>query len=108
MSRTILVTGAGGYLGAAIVHALLDDGDDRVVAWQHAHVAEAHPEGGGRVEVAVRTWRTNLEHLTPGRRATGRQPARRQPDPTVQPIHRTEGDVPAGERKRPEGQRPYG
>jgi nucleoside-diphosphate-sugar epimerase len=53
MSRTILVTGAGGYLGAAIVQALLDDGDDRVVAWQHAGAATAEAgtaHAAGRVE----------------------------------------------------------
>jgi len=41
MSRTILVTGGDGYLGAAIARALLVEGDDRVVLWNHARAATA-------------------------------------------------------------------
>ena len=51
MSRTVLVTGGDGYLGAAIARALLDDGADRVVLWNHARAGA--PLAAGHAPVAV-------------------------------------------------------
>lgn len=62
MSRTILVTGGNGYLGAAVAQALLGEGDDQVVLWNHAggaaadvasvgHFAATCPTVAGRVEL---------------------------------------------------------
>jgi nucleoside-diphosphate-sugar epimerase len=48
VSRTILVTGGDGYVGAAIVQALLAEGDDRVVSWNHAR-ATAVAAGGAAI-----------------------------------------------------------
>jgi nucleoside-diphosphate-sugar epimerase len=63
MSRTILVTGGDGYLGAPIARALLAEGDDRVVLWNHARTIttdapdearrEAFGNAGDRIAVVV-------------------------------------------------------
>ena len=48
MSRTILVTGGNGYLGAAIAQALLVQADDRVVLWNHSGGVAADAAGAVR------------------------------------------------------------
>lgn len=53
MSRTILVTGGNGYLGAAIARELLTEGDDHLVLWNHAPGAAVDGAGSGRVEEHV-------------------------------------------------------
>jgi nucleoside-diphosphate-sugar epimerase len=71
MSRTILVTGGDGYLGAAIARALLAEPGDRVVLWNHARAAAAAGNDAGYA-TAHDTAQVTMAGAAPGADAAGR------------------------------------